>query len=85
LEPALDVAANKSGRIEIEARCGEAPGAEIENAFLILRVAFDDNDWLILVRLRIRIDAQGRPASATELITVQRVGFSERQTGEKRS
>jgi hypothetical protein len=80
-EPPLDIPANENGRIEIKACCGEAPGAEVENAFVILRVNYVAAPWLILARLRIRIDDRGKPASTTELITVQPVGFSERRAG----
>jgi hypothetical protein len=75
------VAPHGNSHIEIEARCAEAPGAEVENGFLILRVAYGGDQWLILVRLRIRMDARGAPAAKTELITVQPVGFSETRAG----
>jgi hypothetical protein len=78
-EPSLDVLANESNSFEIEARCGEPPGAEVENGFVILRVTQEDALWLILVRVRVRVAADGAPSAATELITVQPVGFSERQ------
>ncbi len=73
------------GGIEIEARCAEPPGAEVENGFLILRVAQGSDQWLILARLRIRIDAHRTPSAATELITVQRIGFSETRARGRRS
>jgi hypothetical protein len=79
-EPSLDVPANESISLEIEARCGEPPGAEVENGFVILRVAQEDALWLILVRVKVRIAADGTPSAATELITVQPVGFSKQQT-----
>lgn len=78
-DPPLEIASGASGRIEIEARCAETPGAEVENAFVILRVIEAGAPWLILARLRVSIDNEGVPNSTTELITVQRVGFSERQ------
>ncbi len=79
--PPVAIAPRGNGRIEIEARCGEAPGAEVENGFLILRAAYGGDQWLILARLRIRIDPHGTPAAATELISIQRVGFSEPRAG----
>ena len=79
IDPPLKIASGESRRIEIEARCAEAPGVEVENAFVILRVTHAGAPWLILARLRISIDNEGTPNSATELITVQPVGFSERQ------
>lgn len=79
--PPVVIAPRGKGGIEIEARCAESPGAEVENGFLILRVAHGGDQWLILARLRVRIDARGTPVAATELTTIQRVGFSERQAG----
>jgi hypothetical protein len=80
-DPAIEIAAGDSGRIEIEARCAEPPGAEVENAFVILRVSQAGAPWLILARQRIHIDKEGTPNSATEWITAQPVGFAERQAG----
>jgi hypothetical protein len=79
--PPVIIAPGGNARLEIEARCSEPPGAEVENGFLILRVAYGGDQWLILVRLRIRMDARGAPAAKTELITVQPVGFSETRAG----
>jgi hypothetical protein len=79
--PPLDVFPRERAMLELEAGCAEPPCTEIENAFIILRAGHAGADWLILARLRIKIDAQGAPKSVTELITVQPVGFSERQTG----
>ena len=80
--PPVIIAPGGNGRLEIEARCSEPPGTEVENGFLILRVAHGTQQWLILARLRVTIDDRRTPAAATELITVQRVGFSE--TGKAR-
>ena len=75
------IAPHGNSHIEIEARCAEPPGAEVENGFLILRVAHGGEQWRILARLRIKTDACGAPTAATELITVQPVGFSETRAG----
>jgi hypothetical protein len=74
--PPVDLAANQRGRIELEVRCGEAEGAEVENAFLILRVLYAGGRWLILVRLRVYVAEEGKPVTTSELITAQPVGFS---------
>jgi hypothetical protein len=74
--PPVDLAANQRGRIELEVRCGEAKGAEVENAFLILRVLYAGGRWLILVRLRVYVAEEGKPVTTSELITAQPVGFS---------
>lgn len=74
--PPVDLAANQRGRIELEVRCGEAEGAEVENAFLILRVLYAGGRWLILARLRVYVAEEGKPVTTSELITAQPVGFS---------
>ena len=56
--------------------CEEPPNTIVENAFLILLVNWQENHWRFFVRLRITVDQQGRPETATESITVQQVGFS---------
>lgn len=54
----------------------EPVGTEVENCFVILRVAYADGTWRVLARLRVRSGADGEPAATTELITAHRVGFS---------
>ena len=56
--------------------CDEPAGAVIENGFLILLVEWLDKQWRIFVRLRVIINQEGEPETATELITTQQVGFS---------
>lgn len=67
---------NESARLEFPVRCAEPPGMIVENAFLILGVLWREEPWRILARLRVLIDREGAPQTATELITTQRVGFS---------
>jgi hypothetical protein len=78
--PPVLVAPSRSGLVKLEVRCGEAPGAVVENAFLIMRVVWSGNSWLILARLRVCINGEGVPGMTTELITAQPVGFSLRET-----
>ena len=75
-EPPLQAAAGKTTTIEMSVRCDELAGAVIENGFLIVLVEWLDKQWRVFVRLRVTINQQGEPATATELITTQRVGFS---------
>ena len=67
---------NESARLEFPVRCPEPPGTIVENAFLILSVLCREEPWRILARLRVSLDREGAPQTATELITTQRVGFS---------
>jgi hypothetical protein len=76
LAPGIVLEPTQSGRIELEARCGEPPGAMVENAFLIMRVLWAGRPWLILARLRVCVNEEGTPTATTELITTQPVGFS---------
>jgi hypothetical protein len=75
-DPPLEAAAGKTATIEMPVFCDEPAGAVIENGFLILLVEWLDKRWRIFVRLRVTINQQGVPETATELITTQRVGFS---------
>ena len=73
---AAKIAAEDSLILELVVACEEPPETIIENAFLILLVDWQENSWRFFVRLRISVDQQGHPETATESITVQRVGFS---------
>src|SRR5262249_45997688 len=76
LETPLNVEAKGTTHLELEVRCGEAPGAVVENAFLILRVVYLDNEWLVLARFRVFINTDSMLTSTTERTTAQLVGFS---------
>ena len=75
-DPPLHAAAGKNATIEMSVLCDEPAGTVIENGFLILLVEWLNNRWRIFVRLRVTINQQGEPETATELITTQRAGFS---------
>ena len=75
-DPPLQAAAGQAATIEMPVLCDEPVGAVIENGFLILLVEWLDKHWRIFVRLRVIVNQQGVPETATELITTQRVGFS---------
>lgn len=72
----------ESARLEFPVQCEEPPGTIVENAFLILSVLWREEPWRILARLRVSVDREGGPETATELITTQRVGFSAPIKGE---
>ncbi len=54
----------------------EPAGELVENAFVILRVQWEGQEWRVLTRLAVTADADGSPAALTELITAHPVGFS---------
>jgi len=66
----------QSARVEFEVACRGAPGAVIENAFLILSVRWSGQPWRILARMRVVLDEESGPQTITELVTTQRIGFS---------
>ncbi len=61
--------------LELPVECDEPPGAVVENAFLILRVVEQEQEWRVLVRLTVTFDRDGAPESATESVTTQLVGI----------
>ena len=74
-----DVRAAPSGSADVEAvvACNGRHGDVVENAFLITTAEWQGVPWRILARMTVRFAADGAPAAETELVTVQRVGFSE--------
>jgi hypothetical protein len=75
-EPALDLAPGESNQFKVSVGCNEPAGLVTENAFVIFKAIWLSEPWRIFVRLRVMVTADGRPETATELITTQRVGFS---------
>jgi hypothetical protein len=75
-EPAIYAAGGKNATVEMSVFCNELAGTIIENAFLILLVEWLETSWRFFVRFRVTINEKGEPETATELITIQRVGFS---------
>jgi hypothetical protein len=75
-EPALRLAPQAAAQFQLDIRCKEAAGLVTENAFVIFTVNRSAESWRVFVRLRVVVDAEGRPQTATELVTAQRVGFS---------
>jgi hypothetical protein len=74
--PPVKIAAEDHFILDLAVACEEPPNTIIDNAFLILLVDWQENQWRFFVRLRISVDHQGHPETATESITVQQVGFS---------
>jgi hypothetical protein len=77
LTPTPELLPGERAQLEFPVACSELPGTVVENAFLILRVLWLEEPWRIFARLRVVFDAQGEPRTTTEVVTVQRVGFSE--------
>ena len=76
-DTAVAVGPEESARLELPVKCEERPGTVVENAFLILRVLWSDEPWRVLARLRVSVNQKSEPETTTELVTTQRVGFSE--------
>ena len=77
LTPVSELLPDEGARLECSVACSELPGTVVENAFLIVRVLWREEPWRVFARLRVVFDEQGGPQTTTEVVTVQRVGFSE--------
>lgn len=75
--PALLLDAGAEIEFHTVVRCHEPAGLVTENAFVIFNAISSEKAWRIFVRLRVEINAVGEPRTAVELITTQKVGFSE--------
>ena len=75
--PVADVLA-PDGRttLSFEVAFDEAPGTEVENAFVILQVRWREGPWRVMTRLTVTARADGAPEAETQLLTTHRVGFS---------
>jgi hypothetical protein len=74
--PAIELAPGDAAEFHTLVRCREAPGLVTENAFVIFKSHWLDEEWRIFVRLRVVVSPEGEPVSAAELVTAQKVGFS---------
>jgi hypothetical protein len=81
LTPTLELSPGERAQLEFPIACSELSGTVVENAFLILRVLWLDEPWRVFARLRVVFDEQSGPQTTTEIVTVQRVGFSEKTGG----
>ena len=76
-DPAIELSAGARKQFQTFVRCDEPAGLVTENAFVIFSVNWLGEPWRVFVRLRVVMSSDGRPETATELITAQKVGFSE--------
>ncbi len=74
--PALELAGGASKQFQSLVHCEEPAGLVTENAFVIFHCEWRAEAWRIFVRIRVNVNADGEPQTATELITTQKVGFS---------
>jgi len=74
------IAASGSTDLEAVVACNGRDGDVVENTFLIATVEWRGVRWRVLARMTVRFSADGSPAAVTELVTVQRVGFSAPQS-----
>jgi hypothetical protein len=76
-DPAIELTAGEGRQFQTFVHCDEPAGLVTENAFVIFSVNWLGEPWRIFVRLRLVMTSDGRPETATELITAQKVGFSD--------
>jgi hypothetical protein len=75
-QPPMVVEPGESGRFEATVACPKSPGTVVENAFVIFSAFWLNSPWRIFARLRVIVDAEGKPTTLTESITTQQIGFS---------
>ena len=75
--PPLELAGRESKEFQSLVHCQEPAGLVTENAFVIFHCQWRGEAWRIFVRLRVTVMAYGEPNTKSELITTQKVGFSE--------
>jgi hypothetical protein len=75
-EPPLSLAPGENILFSSRVHCHEPPGLVSENAFVLFLAVSRRTSWRIFARIRVAIDEAGKPQTATESITTQRVGFS---------
>jgi hypothetical protein len=73
---AIHLAPDESVEFQVFVSCDEPEGLVTENGFLIFQVLWRGEPWRIFARVRVIVISTGTPATATESITTQRVGFS---------
>lgn len=78
-EPPLRLDSGEDAQFHALVRCDEPAGPVTENAFIIFRVSWSAEPWRIFVRVRVVVRASGEPETTVELITTQRVGFTEQR------
>lgn len=76
-DPPREIAAGTQALFRALVHCDEPPGLVTENAFIIFQVLWFKEAWRIFVRIRVVVQQNGEPQTGVELITTQRVGFSE--------
>jgi hypothetical protein len=75
-DPPLDIAPGESRQFDVGVSCDEPAGLVTENAFVIFTARWSGKAWRIFVRIRVIVNAAGKPETETQLITTQQVGFS---------
>ena len=75
-EPAMDLNGGDQVEFRTSVLCDAPEGLVTENAFMIFHVTWLSEPCRIFVRLRVVVNSAGKPETATEMITIQKVGFS---------
>lgn len=75
-EAPLDLSPGGSEQFQTSVRCHEPSGLVTENAFVIFHVVWLSEPWRIFARVRVVVDADGKPSAVTESVTTQKIGFS---------
>jgi hypothetical protein len=75
-DPELCLAPGERRQFYVDVQCDEPAGEVTENAFVIFSVSWFGEAWRVFVRVRVTVGADGEPATTTESVTTQKIGFS---------
>jgi hypothetical protein len=76
--PGIDLKPQEETRFQALVRCDEPPGDVTENAFAIFYVMWLNEPWRIFVRMKVSVSSDRTPRAATESVTAQTVGLSQK-------
>ena len=76
LHPPLSLPTGAEASLDVDVAFAEELGAQVTNAFLILRVEQEGGAWRVFARLLPIAQSDGQPAVICESVTAQPVGFS---------
>ena len=76
-QPPLEVPLLGCIDLEVTVECAEAPDTIIENAFVILRLAYCGREWRVYARQQVCLDSRGVPHANCQSVTCNPVGGSD--------
>ena len=76
ITPPLRLSPGENTHLELMVSCGELPGTVVDNAFLILRLVWEEQPWRAFARHRVTLCQTGVPRPECLAVSVHPVGFA---------